>query len=429
MVCFLFASSTDTSESQPTSVSGNGVTYTQHATTFFQSGVTSGSVWAGIVGASPTADVVTASGWATNRTGISIAVFEITGADVSGTALNALQTVNTAGPASATSGSVTMSGPVAAGNLCCGMFDHTAGEVIAAGTGNALGSTGTYGSPNRGAGSVYNNAGYADPAGTWSTNAGWRGFGVEIKAAAAGITLSPTVSTATADGIVPVIAYSASVAAVVATATAGTVAPTLRVNLAPTISSATAAAIVPGVRASVAPTVASASAAGIVPVVSVAMVTTIATGTASGVTPTINSGGSTITVTAVIATATAAAIVPALRVALAPSVALATAAGIPPALAVRLAPAIAAGTAAGIPPAVAVALAPLVAAASAAAIVPIPSLRLAPTTAAATARALVPSVVVGVIVVVTGQFMVSPRGEVTTSGATNKVTSNPHPTV
>jgi hypothetical protein len=186
MICFVFASSTDTTESQPTSVSGNGVTYTQLTPTYFQSAVTSGSVWVGIVGSSPTSDVVTASGWGTARTGISMAVLEVTGADVSGTAANAVQTLNTAGPTNNTTLTVTMSGPVTAGNLCCGMFDHTANEVIAAGTGCTLGSTGNYASPNRGSGSVYDTTVYTSPVATWTTSAGCRGFGIEIKIAAAG---------------------------------------------------------------------------------------------------------------------------------------------------------------------------------------------------------------------------------------------------
>ena len=190
MICFLFASSTDTSESQPTSVSGNGVTYAQHATTFFVSGVTSGSVWAGIAGGSPSAGTVTASGWATSRTGIGIAVFEITGADTSGgTGLSAIATVNKGGPATATSGSVTMSGPVTAGNLCCGMFDHTASENITAGANCAVGSTGNYATPSRGGGSVFNNTStYANIAASWTTSAAWRAFGVEVKVAAAAAT-------------------------------------------------------------------------------------------------------------------------------------------------------------------------------------------------------------------------------------------------
>jgi hypothetical protein len=186
MICMLFASSTDVSEAQPTGVSGNGVTYAQHATTFFVSGVCSGSVWAGIANGASNG-VVTASGWGSARTGIVMAVLEITGADVSGTGLNGIQTVNKGGPATATSGSVVMSGPVTAGNLCCGMFDHTATESIAAGTNNTLGSTGSYATPARGGGSVFDTgATYANPAASWTTSAAWRAFGLEIKVAAAG---------------------------------------------------------------------------------------------------------------------------------------------------------------------------------------------------------------------------------------------------
>ena len=74
MVLCGYWSSTDTAEAQATSCSGNGVTYSQHATTQFVSGVCSGAVWAGIVPASPTLGSVTISGWATARTGINFQI-------------------------------------------------------------------------------------------------------------------------------------------------------------------------------------------------------------------------------------------------------------------------------------------------------------------------------------------------------------------
>jgi hypothetical protein len=186
MLAFVFPSSTDAVEAQPTSVSGNSVTYTQCTTTVFVSGVGSGSAWVGIVGGSPTNGAVTASGWGTARTGIGMSVFEITGADVSGTALNALASAFTA-TGTATSGSVTMTGgPLSAGNLAAGFFDHTAAENISAGANCAVGSTGNYATPNRGMGSVYNNtATYGNPAASWTTSAAFRALGVEVKVAAA----------------------------------------------------------------------------------------------------------------------------------------------------------------------------------------------------------------------------------------------------
>ena len=184
MVLCGYWSSTDTAEAQATSCSGNGVTYSQHATTQFVSGVCSGAGWAGIVPASPTLGSVTISGWATARTGISFQIWEISGADVSGTALAAISQVFT-NRGTATSGSVTMTGgPLATGNLACGFFDHTAAENISAGTGCTLDATGNYATPNRGAGGVHDTSTYANPAASWTTSAAWRGFGIEIKAAA-----------------------------------------------------------------------------------------------------------------------------------------------------------------------------------------------------------------------------------------------------
>lgn len=187
MVLCGYWSSTDTAEAQATSCSGNGVTYSQHATTQFISGVCSGAVWAGIVPASPTLGSVTISGWATSRTGISFQIWEISGFDSSGgTGLSAIADVQVGGPATATSGSVTMTDHSSGGgNLCVGYFDHTAAETISAGASCTLDATGSYATPNRGAGGVHNTSTFANPAASWTTSAAWRGFGIEIKAAVA----------------------------------------------------------------------------------------------------------------------------------------------------------------------------------------------------------------------------------------------------
>ncbi len=189
MVLAGYWSSTDTAEAQATSCSGNGVTYSQHATTQFVSGVASGAVWAGIVPASPTLGSVTISGWATARTGIGFQIWEISGADVSGTALAAIANVVINTPASATSGTITMTGPLNTGNLCCGFFDHTASENIVQDANNTLDATGNYATPARGAGGVHNTSTYANIGASWTTSAAWRGFGIEIKAAAAAVTV------------------------------------------------------------------------------------------------------------------------------------------------------------------------------------------------------------------------------------------------
>lgn len=82
MVCILYASSTDTSASDPSSVSGNGVTYQKIGASHFISGVATGSLWVGATSGSPSAGAVTASGWATARTGVGMQVWEVTGATI-----------------------------------------------------------------------------------------------------------------------------------------------------------------------------------------------------------------------------------------------------------------------------------------------------------------------------------------------------------
>jgi hypothetical protein len=190
MICIVCASSTDAVQTDPTSVSGNGATYTE-LDSVFQSAVDTTGLWVASSGASPTNDVVTASGWGTARTGCNMTVVEVTGADLSGGASAAIVSTNIqkhSGAGTATSVSLTMNAAGAAGNRCAGFFVHTAAENIAADANNTLGSTGNYATPNRGAGFVWNTSAFNNPGASWTTAAAWRAIGVEVKVAAAAAT-------------------------------------------------------------------------------------------------------------------------------------------------------------------------------------------------------------------------------------------------
>lgn len=195
MLCFVCASSAETTQELPTSCVGNSVTYSLHTTNQFKSGVCTICLWAGIASGA-TAGTTTVSGWTTNRTGAAVVLLEVTGADVSGTALGALAEVQvdgSVGAGTATTGTITtMTGPLGTGNLPCAFFDHTVQQIIQAGTGCSLGSSSSYATPARGSGSVWATPPtYVQPVATWATAAAWRGLGAEVKAAAADTGMPP----------------------------------------------------------------------------------------------------------------------------------------------------------------------------------------------------------------------------------------------
>lgn len=196
MIAIVCASSTDTTQTDPTSVSGNGVTYTE-LDSVFQSAVDTVGLWVGLAGGSPSAGVVTASGWGTSRTGCNMTVIEVTGADTSGGASAAFVTSNTQkhnGTGTTTTPSLTMNAAADSNNRAFGFFVHTAAETISADANNTLGSTGSYAIPNRGAGFVWNTSAFNNPGATWTTSAAWRAIGSEIKIAVS----APTVPIRTA---------------------------------------------------------------------------------------------------------------------------------------------------------------------------------------------------------------------------------------
>lgn len=204
-------------------------------------------------------------------------------------------------------------------------------------------------------------------------------------AAASNITLTPSVATATADGIVP--GLLVSLAPLVAASTAMAPVPGVLISIAPTVATATAAGIIPVIQSGLilTPPVAAATADGVTPALKVALAPTIAAATAAAITPALLTS-----LAPTVSAATAAALVPGLRASVAPTVAAATASALAPVLRAALAPTVASATAAALVPGLKASLAPLVAAASATAIPPALAVALAPTIASAIADAVTP---------------------------------------
>jgi hypothetical protein len=186
LICIVCASSTDTTQTDPTSVSGNGVTYSE-LDSVFQSGVDTVGLWVGTT-ASPSAGVVTASGWGTSRTGCNMTVIEVTGADMSSGTTSAIVAGSVQkhnGTGTATTASLTMNAAADSNDRAFGFFVHTANETVAADANNTLGSTGSYATPNRGAGFVWNTSAFNNPGVSWTTSAAWRAIGAEVAVAVA----------------------------------------------------------------------------------------------------------------------------------------------------------------------------------------------------------------------------------------------------
>lgn len=190
LLCFVSASSTETSETDPTSVVTNGspvITFTKLAQpALFVSGLTTITTWAAVSDPAPSAtQTLTVSGWGVNRTGVSICCIQATGADVSRGAAGAIiQGTAQNHAAAATGGTMTLNAAAMTDNRTVTFFEHIAAENSTQGANQTLSSTGSYSTPNRGAiGEWRSDAFDTGPTASWTTSAQWWGAAVEVAAA------------------------------------------------------------------------------------------------------------------------------------------------------------------------------------------------------------------------------------------------------
>jgi len=168
----------------PTGVAGHGISYsamTLGTSTLSTTHKLSG--WAAKAGASPSsaACVATVSG---TTTGGLVIEFEVTGADVSGTALQAFQATNASNTGTSTTPTVTLAGFTDALNramtfavVLANAAPTTSGAWIL-----TTGAAGNFTNPATGAVALFENNQF-DTAGACNTsNAAWRMVGIEIKA-------------------------------------------------------------------------------------------------------------------------------------------------------------------------------------------------------------------------------------------------------
>jgi hypothetical protein len=168
----------------PTGVTGHGLTYsamTLGTSTLSTTHKLSG--WVAKTGASPTsvACVATVSG---TTTGGAVIEFLVTGADVSGTALQALQDTTATNTGTSATPTVTLAGATDALNRAMTFVVVLANSSPIA-SGNWIlttGAAGNFASPSTGAASLFENNQFDTAGAAISANANWRMVGIEIKA-------------------------------------------------------------------------------------------------------------------------------------------------------------------------------------------------------------------------------------------------------
>jgi hypothetical protein len=172
----------------PTSVTGHGQTYAK--VTGFSAYTLSTthllSIWVAKAGGSPSNSAASASYGAVNQTGGVVIEYEITGADLAGTAAQAiLQTVTATGTATSHTSTNLLAAAGSTDNRSMAFCVHLANEATTPAGGNwteTAGADGNFNTPPTGA-EVQHTASTFDrsPAASWTTSSAYRVFAIEVK--------------------------------------------------------------------------------------------------------------------------------------------------------------------------------------------------------------------------------------------------------
>lgn len=184
-VCTAYSSS----PTDPTGVTGHGVTYS--ALTLGTSTLSTThklSIWVAKAGGSPSSTACVAAVTNTNGTGDLIIEFEVTGADVSGTALQAIVASSATNTGSGTAQTVTLAAASAPGNrpLVFGVHLSNTAPTAAGSWTLTAGAAGNFNTPATGASAVFNNTTFDVNGAATGANVAWRMVGIEIAAAKEG---------------------------------------------------------------------------------------------------------------------------------------------------------------------------------------------------------------------------------------------------
>lgn len=171
-------------------ISGNGITWSQVATTLYD---TSGTihritVFVGKTGESPSAGGITVGQGGNNTVALHVVVDEDDGAvDISGTALQAVVQSKTGSvDASGASESIVLDGAITPGNASYGAFGHLANESTTQGNEYTLLGDGGVATPSCALATEYKSAGSQTVDASWTTSSTKGGVALEIKATVVG---------------------------------------------------------------------------------------------------------------------------------------------------------------------------------------------------------------------------------------------------
>lgn len=185
LVCFV-CTAYSASPTDPTAVNGHGIAYTKVPLgTSTLSTTHQLSCWVALAGATPTSAAPAATVTSTNGTGDLLIEFEVTGADVTGTALQAIIDSSATNNGTSTTPTVTLKAPGHTDNRAMTFVVQLSNAAPTAAGSWAIqaGASGNFNTPATGA-AVLTEAAAFDTAGAATTaNVAWRMVGIEIKAA------------------------------------------------------------------------------------------------------------------------------------------------------------------------------------------------------------------------------------------------------
>jgi len=150
-------------------------------------------VWVADSGASPTLGAVTAT-WASTRQGAGLIVGELSGTDLSVSALTAIIQKPTNSGAG-TTGSVTLAAAEASGNRPVGIFAHAAATLHALTDANWVEfHDASFATPDTAMQVQWRSGAFASPSTSWTTSSAWVGIALEVDATGpiGGVVLSVT---------------------------------------------------------------------------------------------------------------------------------------------------------------------------------------------------------------------------------------------
>jgi hypothetical protein len=183
LVCFV-CTTYSSSPSDPTSVTGHGLSYTKLTLgTSTLSTTHKVSVWVAKAGGSPSSVAPVANVTNTNGTGGVLIEYELTGVDVSDTDLSAIINSGASNTGTSTTPSVVLNAPGSTDNRAL-LFVVQLSNAAPTGSGNwtiDAGGAGNFNTPATGA-AVLENAAFDTAGAATTANVAWRMIGIEIKA-------------------------------------------------------------------------------------------------------------------------------------------------------------------------------------------------------------------------------------------------------